>query len=247
MDKTFIFDLDDTLIKNHHKYCYVQMEFAKWVFERLGPRAPDLQELLTLQTNIDVKLVSTGGFSKERFPRSLSEAFRLVSESLGVNDEEGERIAYEIGYGVFNEQRWMQLGIGGLINGASRTLDFLSDQKDELMLLTKGDESVQREKIRVYGLKRWFGEISDGRISIVDRKSAQVIKNMVGTRDKSKIWHVGNLIKSDVRPGLDAEVNVIYVPCETWAYEKINEGLPQSDKLRVVTNISEIISIYPTL
>jgi len=164
-----------------------------------------------------------------------------------VNDKEGERIAYEIGYEVFNEQKWMQLGVGGLIDGASRTLDFLAAQKDELMLITKGEKSVQLEKIKAYELERWFGETSDGRISIVDRKDAKVIQNLIGTRDRSRIWHVGNLIKSDVIPGLEAGVNVIYVPCETWAYEKINPGLPKSDKLTVVNNIADIMSVYSTL
>ena len=52
MDKTFIFDLDDTLICNHNYYSYVKLEFAHWAIDRIGLKAPDAQYIINLQTKI---------------------------------------------------------------------------------------------------------------------------------------------------------------------------------------------------
>lgn len=247
MQKTFLFDLDDTLIKNHHKYSYTQMEFVKWLIERLGPKSPDLQAIIDLQTKIDSELVESNGFSKDRFPTSFAESYKRISSDLGINDPEGAKIAYGIGMRVFDEKKWKSLGVGGLIYGADEALDYLTEQNDELMLVTKGDLEVQRAKIEIYGLEKRFGRMDEGRIHIVERKDGNVLERIVGNRDKTKVWHVGNLIKSDVLPGLDAGLNVIYVPCETWSYEKKHDGLPDDPRVRVIKEIRCLINIYDSL
>ena len=72
MNKTFIFDYDDTLAWNQHDYSYAQLEFLKWIiFEKLWPKAPDLQSIINMEVDIDNKNVETMGFSMERFPTSF--------------------------------------------------------------------------------------------------------------------------------------------------------------------------------
>jgi putative hydrolase of the HAD superfamily len=235
MNKTFIFDLDDTLIRNHHKYSFTQMELARHIINRLGLRAPELQAIIDLQVDIDKKRVVKQGFSRDRFPEACEETYRKIAESLGEVDEEGAEQALRIGYGVFDEKKWKELGIGDLVSGAKETLDFLVEQQDELLLMTKGDVNAQAEKIQLNSLEKYFGPIVGGGIYIVEKKTPEIVSSAVGARDKERVWHVGNLIKSDVIPALSAGIKVIYIPCETWAFEKEHSGLESLDTTNLTT------------
>jgi putative hydrolase of the HAD superfamily len=134
---------------------------------------------------------------------------------------------------AFDERAWIK---AGLVPGAKETLDFLAMQGDELMLLTKGDYDIQRRKLIATGCNRWFGGISDERVQIVSRKDQEIFDKVVGDRDKSRIWAVGNSAKSDVIPALRAGLKVIYIPQESWAYEKHDHDDPiLTDNPRLVT------------
>ncbi len=241
MDKKFIFDYDDTLAWNHHDYSFAQIKFVEWVIGRLGPaKAPDAQAIINLQVDLDMKDVAEAGFSMGRFPSSMRESYRVMCEGLGIEDQEGLGIAYQIGMSVFDEEQYKRRG---LVEGASETLDFLVAHGDELVLLTKGDEVVQMRKISATNCRHWFGD----NIHIVPRKNPEVVHEVVGDSDKSRVWHVGNGIKSDVIPGLDAGVKMIYIPRETWAYERDHDGMPDSPNLIVMEKIIDIKEKYHLL
>ena len=59
MDKTFVFDLDDTLMNNHHDYTHPQLDFVRFVVERVGNKAPDAQTIINLQVDEDLKLLKS--------------------------------------------------------------------------------------------------------------------------------------------------------------------------------------------
>jgi putative hydrolase of the HAD superfamily len=239
MDKTFIFDLDDTLIWNQHYYSLAQLHFASFVMSAIGPRTPNLQEIINLEVSIDVTLTKTFGFSKDRFPSSFQLAYREIRTRLGLpEDKLGEMIAYRFGEGAFNEEKWKK---EGLVQGAKETLDFLVQNGDELLLLTKGDYDIQKRKLEVTECNRWFGNIRDGRMNIVPEKSSELFEKIVGDRDKSKIWAVGNSAKSDIIPALKVGLKAVYIPQETWAYEK-HSDVEFASNPRLVT-FNEIIEI----
>ena len=242
MNKTFLFDLDDTLIENQTKYSLCQAEFLTFAIKRLGHKVADAKTILNMQVDIDHALVKTQGFSSERFPMSFRETYRQLCEKLGTEDKPGEDLAYAIGQGVFDEPRWVAGG-SGLIKGAKETLDFLVSQNDELRLVTLGDLAIQNRKIEVYGLKRWFGE----RVYITSKKDRSFFESVVADRSKQSIWVIGNSIRSDVLPALEADLKVIYVPCETWDYDRVHNGVPKSDKLITLDKLQNLISIYPDL
>ncbi|HII16263.1 MAG TPA: hypothetical protein HA362_08225 [Nanoarchaeota archaeon] len=229
MDKTFIWDYDDTLAWNQHDYCYAQVKFLRWVLDRLGPKAPDAQTMLNMEVGIDHESVKAMGFQMERFPTSFRETYHRICQKAGIEDPVGESHAYDIGMLAFDENRyWGQ----GLVEGAAGTLDFLVAQHDELILLTKGDERVQRKKLRATQLNKWFGD----RMHIVARKIQQDITDIAGSRDPNKVWHVGNSFRSDVKPALKAGIWMIYIPYETWAYEREHDDdLTAEQRSRLIT------------
>jgi len=242
MNKTFIFDYDDTLAWNQHDYSYAQLEFIRWIiFEKLWPNAPDLQYIINLEVKIDNKNVETMGFSMERFPTSFQQTYEAICKEKNINcDEDDLKKAYELGMLAFDEKRWKKLG---LVEGAEETLDFLVEKEDELILLTKGDLKIQEKKINATDCQKWFGK----EIYIVPQKDAGVINNVVGKRDKSKLWHVGNSARSDISPALEAGIKMIYIPCETWAYEREHKEVQENPKLITFQKIIEIKNSYNSL
>ncbi len=242
MNKTFIFDYDDTLAWNQHDYSYAQLEFLRWmIFEKLWPNAPDVQYIINLEVKIDNENVETMGFSMERFPTSFQQTYKAICKEKNIDyDEEDLKKAYEIGMLAFDEKRWEKLG---LVEGAKETLDYLVEKEDELILLTKGDLKIQKKKIKATDCKKWFGK----EIYIVPQKDAGVIDKIVGNRDKSKVWHVGNSIRSDVSPAFKAGIKMIYIPCETWAYEREHKGIPKDSRLITFQKIIEIKDNYNSL
>jgi len=242
MDKTFIFDYDDTLAWNQHDYSYAQIEFLKWViFEKLWPKAPDLQSIINMEVDIDNKNVETMGFSMERFPTSFQQSYKSICKEKNIEyNEEDLKKAYEIGMLAFDEKRWEELG---LVDGAEETLDYLVEKKDELILLTKGDPKAQEKKLRINNCAKWFGE----KIYIKPQKDAGVINDIVGSRDKTKVWHVGNSARSDIPPALEAGIKMIYIPCETWAYERKHEKVQENPRLITFQKIIEIKNKYNSL
>ncbi len=240
MDKVFIYDLDDTLIPNQHDYTVAQLEFIKFVNEKIGFRAPDIQSIINEQVAIDNKRVKDMKFKMERFPGSIRLAYQTICEKLGVeftNDDLDQ--AYTIGMLAFDKKRYEQQG---LVPHASETLDFLARQGDTLILLTKGDKKVQNMKIEANKLDKWFPQVF-----VTPTKSAEMLSNISRDYFPKKTWHVGNSIRSDVEPAIQAGIGMIYIPCETWAWEKDHKGLPDYDKLIKIDNIGELPSIYSQL
>ncbi len=242
MNKTFIFDLDDTLIFNQHYYSLAQINFARYVFDTLGPRAPNAQVILNLEVKNDLKNVPKMGFSKERFPTSFADTYRQISKRLGESPQQREKHAqeaYNLGAKVFDSNMWLP----DLVPGALCTLEFLVNQKDELFLLTTGDKEIQRKKIEKYELSTWFGN----NINIVPHHKKERIIEISTGKTIHNVWFIGNSAKSDISPSLEVGIGAIYVPQETWEYEC--HDLDKVDKTHLITlkEIGEIPKIYPSL
>ena len=148
-------------------------------------------------------------------------------------------MAYKIGQQVFDEREWVRKG-KGLILGAEKTLDILQSRDAQLGLVTMGDNKAQTEKIEVYGLRRWF----QNNIFVCDKKTPQVFREVMEKMraDISRTWMIGNSIRSDVLPALEAGLRVVYIPCETWDYDKKHNGLPNSPNLTKVNSIADLIT-----
>ena len=224
-----------------YDYSLAEIKLVEYILQKLGPRSPCPQEIINLEVEIDKNAVGKMGFSMQRFPTSCRETYKQICETLGLIPKEDDiYTAYSIGMSAFDEEVWEKRG---LVSGAEETLDFLVEQKDELLLLTKGDYEVQKKKISATGCKKWFGDFDYG-IYIVNNKTKQIISDLVGSRDRSQIWHVGNSIRSDVQPALEAGIGVIYIPFETWAWEKEHKGVPEHPRLKIVKSIIEIKEKY---
>jgi len=242
VNKLIGFDLDDTLMYNHHYYSLALAEFVKHTITTLGPKTPNIDNILELQSNKDISAVKINGFSMERFPTSCAETYLEIAKTIGTNEQkakEGARQAYEIGNQVFDSNYW----ITELMPDAKETLDYIKANGDELFLLTAGDPRVQNKKLEFYGLSKWFGK----QMHVVPHHKKEKLIEIITGRDKKDVWFIGNSAKSDIAPALEIGIGAVYIPQETWAYDKHDLALVNQSRLVTLDEIGEIPIAYSSI
>jgi len=252
--KLWLFDYDDTLAPNLHDYSESIMRFVKYCIDTFGYKSPDIPRIVNIEDKIDSENVEkidthTGRpfkFTARRFPTSLVQAFEYIAEGVViegkpfvVNDRHRQEV-WDIGNYAFDEERYHKQG---LFPGAANLLDFLKATGDELKLVPKGEPWVQERKFRATNMRTWFGD----NIEVVPYKDKDIVLKLSQGYDLKNVWHVGNSIRSDVIPAVNAGVGIIYVPLETWTHEKQHSGKPEYERLHEVDKLTDIITLYERL
>ena len=171
----------------------------------------DLPEVKNeLKREIDVKLVNEfkkqkQGFCVARFPYSFLFTFKEFCQKSSFSDR---MKAYDIGQEFMNIKP-------GLYEGVEETLDFLIQQNDSLVLLTKGDYNLQNKKIQINKLNRWFKEIC-----IVHDKLPETFKELAEGYKPKDIYSIGDTIDSEINPALKAGFKAIHIPQQIWRYDE---------------------------
>ena len=122
---------------------------------------------------------------------------------------------------------------------ARETLEALTD-KYRLVLITKGDLFDQERKIAQSGLGELFQAVE-----IVSDKNRSIYERIFSRHgdgpDKSMM--IGNSLKSDVLPAIEAGSWGVYVPHDlTWAYEHA-EAPEGESRFRQVAHLGEIATL----
>ncbi len=251
MRKLFCFDLDDTLMWNEYTYSLAVIEFLQHILKVFEQRAPFAGDIAQMIAKISLRKIketnpTTGkpyGFSMERFPDTLVDSYKTLCENgWGEYQDFHANHVHGIGMRVFDKKRYWEQG---MVPGAVEVLNFLQNQDDDLILLTKGDPRVQERKIQALELTRWFKKIQ-----IVDSKTSETFRPFMRGWPARSIYGVGNSFSSDIRPALDVGCSAIFIPCFTWRAESTDIGrLSESERERlfVIKKISEITEIYNKL
>lgn len=228
MKRGIIWDFDDTLVETTIFFEMSREKFACFMKEMGYP----LKEVLEVLDRTDIENVKKmGGFLKECFPQAMAQTYGHFCKIEGVTpDPEICQKVAEMGWWVF-EQRPEP------VPGAAFVLDKLG-RDFELIMATKGDPSVQWQRIEESGLKDYFSEIY-----VLKDKTQQEYLHIAGVHGfyPKTSWIVGNSIKSEINPGLAAGYNCIFIPNKyTWHFE-IEE--PEGDyvTLSSIKNIPDYI------
>lgn len=228
MDHLAIFDGDDTLWITEPLYDAARAAARSVVtsagFDGAGWEA--------LQREIDVRNVEIMGLSVDRFPTSCVQAIEALAERHGHRVEETLRLSvWEAAAEVFRAP-------APLAPHAERALDQLAPSY-HLALLTKGDVTVQRKRIADSGLAALFEEIV-----IVDNKDVAAFRSLVERFRVAphKAWSIGNSLRSDVLPAIEAGLNAVLVDAHVWEYEyferhHVPEGVPLLDDLAKLVDV----------
>jgi len=222
---TLIIDADDTLWENNIYYEACVAEYAQLLADE-GYDAEEAEEMMEV---VERERIPEVGYAPEEFARSLVISYERLCErhDRPVREEVVESI-WTIGKKVVDYPMV-------LLDGVEASLQALQE-RNCLILLTKGDDRVQREKLARSGLERYF----DG-IHVVWEKEADVFRDLVAEYDlePERTWMVGNSPRSDVNPAVEAGIGGVYVPHpNTWELEI--EGLVASERVTVLERFADL-------
>lgn len=106
-----------------------------------------------------------------------------------------------------------------LIDGVLPTLEALANRRYRMVLLTRGIDHEQRHKLARSGLSPFFSEIR-----VVGRKDVETYRDTaraLGDPAGQALCMIGNSMRSDVGPALEAGWRAIHVPPPTeWAHDQ---------------------------
>lgn len=199
---TIGFDADDTLWQNERFFRMTETHFAELLADHADKDHLAERLLETEKRNLDHY-----GFGIKGFTLSMIETAIEVT---------GGKVPADTIAKILAAGREMLRHPVETLPHAAETLAALAGRY-RLVLVTKGDLFDQERKLAASGLGEHFDAVE-----IVSDKSAATYARIfsVGGHDPSTAMMIGNSLKSDVVPALDAGSWGVYVPHDlTWSFE----------------------------
>jgi putative hydrolase of the HAD superfamily len=200
------FDADDTLWHNESNFVATEKRFT----ELLGPHH-DEEFVKKRLFETEMRNLQHFGYGVKGFVLSMIEtAIELTEGEIRGND-------------IRNIMEWgreMLLAPVQLLEGVRETIESLSANY-RLMLLSKGDLFDQESKLARSGMGEHFSAVE-----IVSEKSVATYRTIMARHgvEPRAFLMIGNSLKSDVIPAIDAGGMAIHVPYHTtWAHEVVPE------------------------
>lgn len=226
---TLFIDADDTLWENNIHYEDCMADFVAL----MNQQGFDPGEVEETANEVERERIPKVGYAPEEFARSLVITYERLCERHGQpkRDEVGQA-ALQIG------RRVVQYPIT-LLDGVETTLARLSERY-QLLLLTKGDQAAQEDKVARSGLGRFFEAVH-----VVREKDAGVFRDLIERHDlhPARTWMVGNSPRSDVNPAVEAGLHAVFVPHpNTWELEI--EEVVDSDRVTVLHKFGDLPTFF---
>lgn len=213
--QTILFDLDDTLVYCNKYFDIVIRQFLDTMTTWFKAWDLKKKEIKTVQSEFDIARIQKNGFHSEHFPRSFTDTYEhFCNQRSKVPSEEEKSYLWDLGMSVYGIEI-------DPYPGMVDTLETLRDADHELYLYTGGELVIQQRKIEQMKLAAYFGE----RIFIRQHKTAEALVDIIEEQGfhRANTWMVGNSVRTDVRPGLQAGLNVIYLQRpDEWHYNMID-------------------------
>lgn len=227
---TLIVDADDTLWETEVHYEACIADFAAL----MAAQGFDRNAVEATFADVERERVPEVGYAPEAFVANMVIAYERLCQRHGhsVDDEVSDAVR-AIG------QRVTDYPIE-LLAGVEETLTRLSHEY-RLLLLTKGDDAVQRDKLARSGLAHLF----EG-VHVAHEKDVTVFRELLERYELHPewTWMVGNSPRSDINPALEAGIGAIHVPhTNTWAFEQ--ETIVDPERVVVVEEFGALLDVLP--
>jgi putative hydrolase of the HAD superfamily len=214
---------DDTLWENNVYFERMIDRFLNLV-EPFGYARGYARHVLNETERINIRQY---GYSVRSFARSLEETYvKLAGEMKQARDlrDVAELVAE------------LEVTPPRVLEGVPETLQYLGE-RHRMILVATGEQAEQAGKVERSGLQGFFDAIE-----IIPEKTAESLDQLVERQHvvKSHAWLVGNSPRSDILPGLQAGLNVAFIPHEeNWEREQME--LPSGmGKLLIVSSFRDL-------
>lgn len=200
-----IFDGDDTMWRTQELYDRAKTRFATL----LAHHGLTDQNPIAILDRIDAEAVDAQAFTVRRFVDSMLTTYHVLSKAHSREPEaQVENQIRRLGKPLVGEYRLYPDALPALKRLAPRF---------QVVLATKGDPELQRQKVRRLGLARFFDQIY-----LMERKTEKEYMEILSAHQMhpNRVWAVGNSIRSDINPALKLGIRSVLIQRPTWLYEE---------------------------
>jgi putative hydrolase of the HAD superfamily len=201
--QTLLLDADDTLWENN---IYFERAIAAFI-SYLNHHAYTREEVRSVLNEMERETVRERGYGLASFRHSLVQCFERLSTEP-VTAEKHERI---VSFSRSISEHEIEL-----LPGVAEVLPVLAS-RHRLILMTKGNEEEQADKLARSGLAHHFTSVEVPREKNPDAYYAVCHKYELTPHTT---WMVGNSPKSDINPALAAGLHAVFIHHpHTWVLE----------------------------
>lgn len=224
-------DFDDTLVDTAPRFLNARRELFR-VLTEVGFSEPDVHRVH--HEVIDPDMRKRFGFG----PSRMEPAFRATYEALcAAADREMDEVVAErvclLGRGV--------AGTPPVLDGAIDALARLARSLPTALYTQAGDAAYQMGCIEECGI---LDIIPSERIRICERKTTAAFREVLSEfaiGDPATVWMIGNSMRSDINPALEAGAHAIFVEmAEPWAFDMVD---PVSNEFKRVGSFGEAVNL----
>jgi len=224
------FDADDTLWHNERFFALTQERFAAILADYAARDHLDERLLAAERRNLHRYGYGIKGF-----------VLSMIETAVEVTDD---RVPARVIREILEAGHEMLEHPIELLPHAGEAVEALSESHHRLILITKGDLMDQERKLAQSGLGEHFD-----RVEIVSEKTEDTYARIFAEHGDgaARAMMVGNSLKSDIRPALEAGAWAAHVPFElTWALEHAAapEGHP---RFRPLSDLGELVPLVAAL
>lgn len=234
--QTILFDLDDTLVHCNKYFDFVIDQFSDLMEMWFHTYSIKKQAFIDKQLEIDLAGVQIHGFAAERFPLSFVETYEFFSAITGRHrlPEERERLM-DLGRSVYaiKIERYPNM---------YEVLDQLRREGHKLVLYTGGEEAIQLNKIKMAEIEEFFGR----NVFVVQHKTTKAMETVLSVNgyDRESTWMIGNSVRTDINPALEAGINAIFIPvANEWAFNVVDVAEHKEGQLYTAGSLIEVPDI----
>lgn len=224
-------DFDDTLVATASRFS----DARRRLFALLAEQGLDLEHVERLyHEEVDPELRERYGFGPHRLAECFAETYIRACVRAGAT------VSHEVRArcGALGRE---VIGAPSPIVGAVDALSRLADAHPTVVYTQSARTEYQIECVRQAGVLEIVGH---ERVHVCEEKTTAAFRATIeryGVRDPRGTWMIGNSIRSDVNPALEAGANAILVEvAEPWAFDVVE---PVSPGFARVGSFAEAVSV----
>jgi putative hydrolase of the HAD superfamily len=210
--QTLLFDADDTLWENNIYFEHAITSFISYLDHRI--HTPE--EVRDYLNHVEHATIKAHGYGLKSFHKSLIQCFEQLTDKP-ITPDKHERIVSFTNSIAEHEIE--------LLPGVESTLAQLAT-RHRCIMVTKGDDAEQRDKLRRSGLAAHFAAVE-----VLPEKHHDAYRELAHQHEleRDRTWMIGNSPKSDINPALAAGLHAVFIPHGfTWVleHEIVNQPPP---------------------
>jgi putative hydrolase of the HAD superfamily len=227
--QTLLIDADDTLWENN---IYFERAIAAYIsyLDHL-PHTPE--QVRSMLNQVERETILSHGYGLTSFAQSLITCFeRLTATPVATEHEKQIR---SFAQSIAEQEIELLPGVAELLPELA--------QRHRLILMTKGSQAEQADKLARSGLAPHFASVE-----IVAEKDPETYRDVIARHscDSGSTWMIGNSPKSDINPALAAGLNAVFIfHKDTWVLEHAElSSASEGQKLLEVDSFKGLAKIF---